>query len=299
MILRRPVLDLDGAVVVLTGASSGIGRATALRLASHGARLVLAARSAGGLERTRALVAERGADAITVPTDVSDEESVAGLARVADDRFGRIDAWISNAGVMAFGRFDEVPVATHRRVIETNLLGPLYGAAQAIERFRRQDRGVLVNVSSLYGEMTTPFVSSYVTSKFGLLGFSRVLRRDLRPDTDIAVCCVLPSSIDTPIFRTAANFRGRRARALPPVADPDRVARVIVRCLQHPRSEVRVGYIGRLVALGEKLVPPLYDRVINRAFDALAFTDEPHDPDDGNVFQPVPAWEQVVGEWRR
>lgn len=233
-----------------------------------------------------------------MPTDVSDEADVAALARAADDRFGRIDAWINNAGVMAYGRFDEVPMEWHRQVVATNLLGPMSGAAEALRRFRVQDRGVLVNVASLYAEMTTPFVSSYVTSKFGLLGFSRVLQRDLVPADGIAVCAVLPSSIDTPIFRHAANHHGRRVRAVPPVASPDRVARAIVGCLEHPRREVRVGYAGRVFALGERLVGPVYDRVINRAMRILGFTGEEVGPDDGNLFEPSSAWKQVDGDWR-
>lgn len=298
MPFASPFLDVDGAVVVVTGASSGIGRATAHRLASRGASLVLAARGADALEETAAQCRDAGGEAHVVVTDVSNREAVTALASAAEARFGRIDAWINNAGVMAYGRFDEVPVDAHRKVIETNLLGSVYGAAEAIERFRAQGKGLLVNVSSLYGEMTTPFVSAYVTSKFGLLGLSRVLRRDYRPEEGIAISCVLPSSMDTPIFRTAANYHGRATRAIPPVADPERVARTIERCFHRPRNEVRVGYFGRFFALGEAMVPPLYDRVINHAFRILGFTDEDVAPHDGNLFEPTRDWQQVEGEWR-
>lgn len=302
MRLRRPFLDLDGAVVVVTGASSGIGRLTARHLASRGARVVLAARSREDLDdavaECRAAAGGSGDAALAVVTDVSDEASVAALAEEAERRFGRLDAWINDAGVMAYGRFDEVPVAAHRQVVETNLLGAMYGAAQAIPRFRRQRRGVLVNVASLYAEMTSPFVSSYVTSKFGLLGFSRVLQRDLRPSDRIRVCCVLPSSIDTPIFRHAANHFGREVRAIPPVVDPERVAKAIVGCLEHPRQEVRVGYLGRFYAWGEKLMPPVYDRIVNRVMQVVGFHNREVPTDDGNLYEPADTWQQVEGEWR-
>lgn len=184
---RRPFLDPDGAVVVITGASSGIGRLTARRLARRGARVVVAARDLDALEETAAGCRADGGDALVVVTDVSDPDAVAALARRAEEAFGRIDAWINNAGVMAYGRFDEVPMAAQHQVLGTNLLGAVHGASEAMARFVDQGHGLLVNVSSLYGEMTTPFVSSYVTSKFGLLGFSRVLRRDYRTEPRISV----------------------------------------------------------------------------------------------------------------
>lgn len=300
MRLRSPFLEIEGAVVVLTGASSGIGRATAQLLASRGARLVLAARGEPALERAREECAAIGAEVIAVPTDVSDPEQVAELRRRAVEAFGGVDAWINNAGVMAYGRFAEVPMAIHRQIIETNLLGPIYGAAEAISCFHDQERhGVVVNVASLYAEMTSPIVSSYVTSKFGLLGFSRALRRDTFPRDDIAICCVLPGSIDTPIFRHAANHSGKEARAIPPVVHPDRVARAIAGCLEHPRREVRIGYASRLMAMGEELVPPVYDRLVGPAFRFLGFRDTEVPADDGNVFAPSPQWKQVDGGWRR
>lgn len=299
MRFRRPYLDLDGAVVVITGGSSGIGKATALRLAGRGSRLVLAARGVPALERAVDDCRALGAEVLAIPTDVSDEQAVAELARQAEETFGRIDAWLNVAGVMAYGTYDEVPMATHRQVVETNLLGPMYGSMEAVRRFRAQEgRGVLVNVASLYAEMTSPLVSSYVTSKFGLLGFSRVLRRDLYGSGDIAVCCILPGSIDTPIFRNAGNHHGEATRAIPPVVAPDRVARAIVGCLEHPRKEVRIGTIARLMAKGEVVAPPVYDRVVGPAFRFLGFRDEDAAPHDGNVFEPSRDWKQIDGGWR-
>lgn len=232
-----------------------------------------------------------------MPTDVSDEADVAALARAAGDRFGRIDAWINNAGVMAYGRFDEVPMEWHRQVVATNLLGPMSGAAEALRRFRVQERGVLVNVASLYAEMTTPFVSSYVTSKFGLLGFSRVLQRDLVPADGIPVCAVLPSSIDTPIFQHAGNYTGNEVFPIPPVVDLDRVVRSILRSIDEPRPEVTVGVIGRLLALGHTGAPAIYRRLVVPVMEHLGFGDESRPAEPGNVFIPAPPFDQQRGGW--
>jgi len=296
---RRPHLDLDGAVVVVTGASSGIGAATALRLAGHGARVVLAARGLPALERIAGACRDRGGEALVVPTDVADEAAVTELARRAVEAHGRIDAWVSCAGVMAYGAFDEVPMATHRRVVEVNLLGAMHGAREAVHRFRAQEgNGCIVNVASLYADMSSPLVSSYVASKFGMLGFNRVLRRDLYDDDSIAVCCVLPAAVDTPIFRNAGNHVRRGTRAVPPVCDPDRVARAVVGCLERPRREVRVGYVGRLMAAGEVVAPPLYDRLVGPAFRFLTFTGERREPTDGNVFEASPDRGRLDGGYR-
>lgn len=298
MRLRRPFVDLDDAVVVVTGATSGIGRATAGELAGRCSRVVLAARDHDALDDVARACREQGGDVLAVPTDVSDRAEVARLARATLDHFGQIDAWINDAGVMTYGRFDEVPVEEHEQVLRTNLLGAVYGAAAALPEFRRCGRGVLVNVASLYGEMSTPFVSSYVASKFGLLGLSRVLQYDLGDEPGVAVCCVMPSSVDTPIFRHAGNHRGKRVTAIPPVVAPSRVARAIVSSIEHPRREVRIGYLGRLAGAGERLVGPVYRRVVTAAMERVGFGDDDVAPQPGNLFEPADSWQQVHGGWR-
>jgi NADP-dependent 3-hydroxy acid dehydrogenase YdfG len=160
-------------VVVLTGASSGIGRATAHVLARRGARLVLAARDAAALEGVANECKELGSTAIVVPTDVTDARAVRDLAESALSQFGTMDVWINNVGVGAVGRYDLVPLESHRRVIESNLLGHMHGSHVALTHFRRRRRGTLINMISIGGWLSAPYAAAYTASKFALKGFGQ------------------------------------------------------------------------------------------------------------------------------
>jgi NAD(P)-dependent dehydrogenase (short-subunit alcohol dehydrogenase family) len=184
--------DLANCVVVITGASSGIGRAAAYLFADEGSRLVLAARAERPLNDVAAECERRGTRAAAVPTDVRDEDAVERLAQAAVERFGRLDVWVSGAGVMAYGHFEEVPAEIFRAVIETNLLGQVHGARSALRRFREQHSGVLINMSSVWGRVSAPDVSAYVTSKFAVRAFSECLRQGLRAEPNIDVATMLP-----------------------------------------------------------------------------------------------------------
>lgn len=286
-------------VVVITGASSGIGRATAHAFAARGYAVALAARRASLLDQVEFECRQLGGEAVAVPTDVTREEDVEALARKALMRFGKIDVWFNNAGVGVFGKLEEIPNDAWRRVIETNLFGYLYGAKAALRWFKHQGHGVLINNASLVSRIGQPDATAYVASKFAVRGFSEALRQELLDWPEIQVCTVLPSVIDTPFFQHAANFSGRRVRAAPPVYAPEQVAETVVGLVTRPRAEVIVGTAGKLGALQQRLAPNLTRRVVGRAMYRGILAPEPSPATGGALFQPMAEGDTVEGGWRQ
>jgi NAD(P)-dependent dehydrogenase (short-subunit alcohol dehydrogenase family) len=287
-------------VVVITGASSGIGRATALACARRGAAVVIAARREGLLEDVAGECERLGGRALAVPTDVTDEQAVKELARQAVQNFGRLDVWVNNAGVTLFSRFEEAPIEEYRRVFETNLFGYVYGARAALPYFREQGSGVLINNDSVVAKASQPYTSAYVTSKFAVRGLSECLREELILDgaKDIHVCTIMPASIDTPFFQHGANYTGRAPKALNPVYDAEKVAKAIIRCAQRPKREVIVGNAGRLLALQHTLSLGFYENMAARQIDKDHFQDEPASSTSGNLFEPLQEGTEVSGSWK-
>ena len=294
-------MRITGSVVVVTGASSGIGRATALALASRQARLVLVARDAESLAQIAAECAAAGAEVVLVAADVADPDAVEDVARRAVERFGSIDAWVNSASVMMFGSLLDTPLDDVRRVLEVNLMGCVHGCRSALARMIPQDRGVIVNVSSLLGAVALPYGSAYTMSKFAIRGLGGSVRQELRlaGHRGVKVSTVLPGPIDTPIFANAANHSGRRARALPPLYTPERVARVIVNQIRHPRREVVAGgALGRAFLLLHTLLPGTAERVMAVEADLFGLSRTETAPvGSGNLYRPAPGPGRVHGEW--
>ncbi|MBJ2121799.1 SDR family NAD(P)-dependent oxidoreductase [Arthrobacter sp. MSA 4-2] len=287
-----------GDVVVITGASSGIGRATAHAFAGNGARLVLASRSPESLGDVVAECAALGARAVAVPTDVTREADVEALMEAALRAYGHVDAWIGCASTYSYGTFEDTPSAVFRRIVETTLFGQVHGARAVLPHFRAQGRGTLVLVGSVFSKVSAPYISPYVTGKFGLLGFAEVLRHEYRDAPQISICAVLPATIDTPIYQHAANYTGREVHPLPPVVAPERVARAIVRTVRRPRPVRVVGRLqGAAIPLA-RFLPGLYARCIHPLMDILALRRESTSPAAGTVFVSDPSTNRVTGGWR-
>jgi NAD(P)-dependent dehydrogenase (short-subunit alcohol dehydrogenase family) len=288
----------DSRIVVITGASSGIGRATALAFAGRGDNVVLAARRLELLHEVARECDALGGSALVVQTDVTDEAQVEALGRAALHRFGRIDVWFNNAGVGAFGRLESIPTEAWKRLIEINLFGYLHGAKVAMRQFRSRGHGLLVQNASIVGRTAKPDGTPYATSKFAIRGFSEALRQEVLDQPDIQICTVLPSVVDTPFFQHAANYSGHRVQAAPPVYTAEEVAETVVDLVARPRAEVIVGGFGKIAAAQERLAPTLATWFTGRALHTGFLSAEPSGDSPGALFAPAPDEHAVDGGWR-
>ena len=287
-------------VVVLTGGSSGIGRAAALAFAARGERIVLAARGRPGLDAVAARCRTAGAaDVLVVPADVTVADDVEEVAAAAVDAFGRIDVWVDTAAVMAYGRFEQLPAEVFDRTVVTDLLGSANVARTALREFRRRDAGVLILTGSLLGGITAPYMSAYVTSKWGHRGLARTLQQETRDAPDIHVCLLSPGSVDTPIYTSAANYAGFVGRPPPPVDTAERLGAAVVRLADRPRAKLSVGLANGVIRFGYAALPPVYDTLIGPMMRRVALSRRPVAPGVGNVFAAAPRVEGGPGRWGR
>jgi short-subunit dehydrogenase len=279
--------------IVITGASSGFGKGVARRLAAQGRNLVLVARRGQLLED----LARECPAALAITADIGDAGAAGRIAAAARKRFGQFDAWINNAGVAALGRFEEVPLADHLRVAQTNLLGTIAGSHVALVEFRANGQGVLVNVASLLGRVPAPYYASYVASKFGVVGLGAALRQELRAtgQAGVHVCTVLPGAADTTFFEHAANYTGHRPEPSP-LDEPEPVIEAIVSALDNPRDEIVVGTGTSTALLAEQFAPGLMERAFGVATQVTHIERTPVvEPTPGNLHAPVDAGSEVHG----
>lgn len=284
--------------MVITGASSGAGRAMALAFAARRGRLVLASRNEAALQALLRECEELGGRGITVPTDTRDAAQLSALADAARAQFGHIDVWVNNAGVLAAGALEDIPAEINEAVIRTNLLGYVHGAAAVVPVFKQQGRGILINNISVGGWLPTPYMAAYCAAKFGLKGFSEALRGELDTYRNIHVCDLFPAFLDTPGIQHAANYTGRMLRPAPPLYDPRAVAAAVVRLAEKPRAATTLGMAPHLMRAAYVLFPVLTRRItgglIRRYLKGAEQT--VHSP--GNVLETVGYGNSMDGGWR-
>jgi NAD(P)-dependent dehydrogenase (short-subunit alcohol dehydrogenase family) len=288
-------------VVVLMGASSGIGREAGVRFAARGAKVVLSARGREGLDSLADDIRLRGGTATVIPADTTDPEAVRAVAEGAVAEHGRLDSWIHLAGVGLWATFDDTTVEEFRRVIEVDLLGQVYGAKAALPHIRRSGRGALVHVSSIEAKRAFPFHSAYAAAKHGIDGFLEALRAELRHEgVPIAVTQVLPATIDTPIFDKARTKIGRKPMGAPPIYQPGTVADMLLHAAEHGGRDLYAGGAARFLALQQRMSPRMIDAFLaTRLGRSSLMTRQPKSADaPDNLFEPIAGHDTVRDGFR-
>jgi short-subunit dehydrogenase len=291
--------DMYKKTIVITGASSGVGKAMALELAQHGAKLALAARREKALNDLVGECIELGALAIAVPTDMRSVQSIQQLAAKAHEFGGSIDVWINNAGVLAAGPLDHIPVEVNEDVIRTNLMGYMHSAHTVLPFFKEQGQGILINNISVGGWFPTPYGAAYTASKFGIRGFSEALKGELNDYPGIHICDLYPGFLDTPGIQHAANYTGKMLKPAPPVYDPYKVAAAVVALIHHPRPRATIGIAAAFLRLAFQVFPALTRNITASVIRTYLKQAEPMQPGSGNILNTVAYGTSVEGGWRK
>jgi NAD(P)-dependent dehydrogenase (short-subunit alcohol dehydrogenase family) len=287
-------------VVVVMGASSGIGRETALRLAKRGAKMVVAARSEAGLRSLEDDLRELGGEVTTVVADVCEFSQVEAVAQRAVEEYGRLDTWVHLAAAGLFAPFDQTQPEEFRRVVEVDLMGQVYGAMAALPHIKREGSGALVHISSVVGKRSAPLQSAYSACKLGIDGFLESLRVELLQEgwNSIGVTNVMPAAINTPFFTKARTKLGVKPKGFPPIYQPGVVADAILYSAEKAPREIVAGGASKGMLLTQRLSPCLMDALMVRGGFGSQMTDEPKSTADPEaLFAPMEGQDRAEGEF--
>lgn len=284
-------------VVVLMGASSGIGRQTALDFASRGASVVIAARDEEGLDSLAAGIRHSGGKAVAMVADTSVFEEVEAVARYAIDTYGRIDTWVQLAAVSIYAPFEATTAEEWCRVIDVNLNGQAFGAMAALPHLKAAGGGALIHISSVEARRSLPYQSAYAASRHGISGMLEALRLELTHDNiPVSVTEIMPASINTPFFDKARTKLGVRPTGVPPLYDPSAVSDAILHAAEHPVREFVVGGAGKLLKWTQELAPGIADRVLLKvAFNQQKTTEPKPESAPDNLYEQLPQFSGVNG----
>ncbi|MEW6494219.1 MAG: SDR family oxidoreductase [Cyanobacteriota bacterium] len=294
----KPINEQVAAVV---GASSGIGRETALQFAARGAKVVVSARSESGLNSLVDEISQQGGDVSAVPADVTVFDQVKAIADYTVEQYGRLDSWVYLAAVALYATFEQTTAEEFKRIIDVNLMGQVYGAMAALPHLKREGRGALIHISSLEARRSLPFHSAYAAAKHGIDGFLEALRLELLHEKlEISVTNVMPASINTPLFDKARTKLGVKPMGMPPIYQPHLVAEAILRAAEHPTRDVVVGGAGKMMLLGQRLSPHLMDTyMLATGFKSQRTHESKSEDAPDNLFAPIPGFDRVEGDLYR
>ncbi len=286
-------------VIAVIGASSGIGRETAIEFAKKGAKVVVTARNEEGLKSLVDEIQGNGGDATYIVADVTVFEQMKAVAQKAVDQYGRLDTWVHNAAVELYAPFELTTPEEFKRVIDINLMGQVLGAMAALPYLKREGRGALIHVSSIEARRSLPLQAAYAASKHGIDGFLESLRVELMHEKlNISVTNVMPASINTPLFNKARTKLGVKPMGVPPIYQPHLVAQAIVNAAEHPKRDVVVGDAGKVILLGQRISPSLVDAYMERTAFEGQQTNEPKSADaPDNLEAPIPGFNKVEGDF--
>ena len=286
-------------VVVIVGASSGIGRETALEFAKKGAKVVISARNEFGLNSLAQEIAAFGGMARVIPCDVAYFERVKAIADFAIEQYGRIDTWVHCAASGIHARFEEITPEEFKRVIDVTLMGQVYGAMVALPHLKQQGRGAMIHVSSMEGRRALPLQSPYSTAKHGLEGFLESLRVELQHDKiPVSITSIKPAVINTPFYNHVLTKLGVKPTGIPPYYSPKLVTEAILHCAEHPTRDFIVGDVGRILDLAQRLSPELMDKLLVAiGFSGQRTSETKSVNSPNNLYEPMDGYTQVEGDF--